>query len=123
MTRPSPGGVERGSATSCFSKMNGDGLRGAWEVLMLRPIEGLLLLQLGSMIKCCLSDHPLSPTQRLLFRLRACDSVYVAFFFCYLVLFLSTFPSFFPPLISLCVLISVSSLLLLSAWFSLTPRR
>lgn len=103
--------------------MNGDGLRGAWEVLMLRPIEGLLLLLLGSVIKCRLSDHPLSPTQRLLFRLCACDSVYVAFFLCYLVLFLSTFPSFFSPLISLCVLLSVSSLLLLSAWLSLTPRR
>lgn len=38
-----PGGVELSSATSAFSKMNGDGLCGAWEVLMLRPIEGLLL--------------------------------------------------------------------------------
>lgn len=42
--------------------MNEHGLCGAWEVFMLRPIESLLLLQLGCMIKCHLCRHPHSPT-------------------------------------------------------------
>lgn len=96
-----PGGVELSSATSAFSKINEDGLCGAWEVLMLRPIESLLLLQLGCMIKCHLSHHPLSPTCRLLsisHCLSVCYSGSVPCCLCYLVLFitsLSTFLSFF----------------------------
>lgn len=58
----SPGGAELNSATSAFSEMNEHGLCGAWEVFMLRPIESLLLLQLGCMIKCHLCRHPHSPT-------------------------------------------------------------
>lgn len=119
----SPGGVELSSATSAFSKMNGDGLCGAGVVLMLRPIEGLLLLQLGYVIKCHLSDHPLSPTYRFLsisHCLFACKPpVSVPCCFCYLVLFLSTFLSFPSPFISLCVLVSVSFPLLFSACLSL----
>lgn len=55
-----PGAVELSSATSAFSEMDGDDLCEAWEVLMLRPIESLLLLQLGCMMQCHLSDQPLS---------------------------------------------------------------
>lgn len=82
--------------------MNEDSLCGAWEVLMLRPIEGLLLLQLGCMIKCHLSHRPLSPTCCLLsisHCLSVCYSSSVRCCLCYLVLFfftsLSTFSSFF----------------------------
>lgn len=109
----SPGAVELSSATSALSKMNGDGLCGAWEVLMRRPIESLLLLQLGCMIKCHLCDHPLSPTYHSLsisHRLSVCYSGSVPCCFCYLLLFftsLSTFPSCFPCILP-CVLISLS---------------
>lgn len=115
-----PGGVELTSATSAFSKMNGDGLCGACEVLMLRPIEGLLLLQLGFMMKCHPSDHPLSPTDRSLSIsccLSVCYSVCVPPCFCCLVLFLSPL---FPPF-HVCPYCSVSVPLLVSAWLSLTP--
>lgn len=86
--------------------MNEDGLCGAWEVLILRPIESLLLLQLGCMIKCHLSHHPLSPTCCLLsisHCLSLCYSGSVCCCLYYLVLFftsLSTFSSFFS--LSLC---------------------
>ena len=97
----STGGVEPSSATSAFSEMNGDGLCGAWEVLMLRPIESLLLLHLGCMIKCHLSHHPLFPTYHFLsishfLSLRYSESAPCCL--CYLVLFfpsLSMLPTFF----------------------------
>lgn len=118
----SPGGVELSSATLAFSEINGVGLCCAWEVLMLRPIESLLLLQLGCMIKCHLSDHPLSPTYRLLsvsHCVSVCYSGSVPCFPCYLILFstLVYFHFIFPPFILLCVLYSaVSFPLLFSAW-------
>lgn len=98
-----PGGVELASATSAFSKMNEDGLCGACEVLMLRPIEDLLLLQPSFMIKCHLSDHPLSPTYLWLSLsccLSVCYSVCAPCCFCCLVLF---FVLSFSPLSSRCV--------------------
>lgn len=107
-----PGAVELTSATSAFSEMNEDGLCGAWEVLMLRPIESLLLLQLDCMIKCHLSDHPHSPTYRLLsisHCLSVCYSDSVPCCLSYLLLFftsLSTLPSFFSLFVLPCVLIS-----------------
>lgn len=95
--------------------MNEGGLCGAWEVLMLRPIQSLLLLQPGCMIKCHLSHRPLAPTCRLLslsHRLSLCYSGSVCCCLCYLVLFftsLATSSSFFSfPL--LCVLSLSNSL-------------
>lgn len=93
--------------------MNGDGLCGGWEVLMLRPIESLLLLQLGRMIKYHLSDHPLSPTYRLL-SISHCLSLSVLHRLCALLPLLScslfhlfvNFPIIFShPFVSLCVLL------------------
>lgn len=96
--------------------MNGDGLCGAWEVLMLRPIESLLLLQLGCMIKCHLSRHPLTPTYRFLsisHCLSLCYSSSEPCCLCYLVLFFSPLCQlsfhFFPPFhLSMCPYLSVS---------------
>lgn len=92
--------VELTSATSAFSEMNGDGLCGAWEVLILRPIESLLLLQLGCMMKCHRSCRPLSHllfschislSQYVFLRLWASLLLLSSFFFTSL----STSPSFF----------------------------
>lgn len=94
---------------------------------MLRPIESLLLLQLGCMIKCHLSRHPLTPTYRFLsisHCLSLCYSGSEPCCLCYLVLFFSPLCQlsfhFFLPFIFLCVLICLSvSPLLFSARLSL----
>lgn len=107
-----PGAVELSSATSAFSEMNGDGLCGAWEVLMLRPIESLLLLQPGYMMKCHLSDHPLSPTYRL-HSIYLTVSLGVAPVLClvapsYLLFFFTSLSTFFPLHLAVCPYFSFS---------------
>lgn len=56
-----PRAVQLSSAAWAFSEMNGGGLCGAREVLILRPMRGLLPLQLDCLIKWHHPSRPLTP--------------------------------------------------------------
>lgn len=97
--------------------MNGVGLCGAWEVLILRPMESLLLLQQDCMIKCHHSHHPLAPTYCFL-SVSHCYSSSGPCCLCYLVLSFTSL-SIFIFTFAVCPYFSLS----LCSFLSLSPSQ